>query len=210
MTTITQIEISISLSYSVKSVSFFRIRTVLWPYIIYVSVHSKAVIEVFSETTKGFRTGYYEYKVVEIPKDRDDAATYCKYHLNGALPVPDTDIEYNVSTFSKYQDIGVSKKIVYIILYSIFIKKTPHFLDMGYKWVPLWLYNSIIVLINMYIISIIYFLPSTCSGKVIFSNMSVDQFTLLNSFSSDRMLVFGLPLHIYRCRWRWLDQNFKL
>ena len=53
-------------------------------------------IEVITDP-KGFRFGNLEYLLVEIPSNADNAATWCRENINGTLPVPDTEREFNVN-----------------------------------------------------------------------------------------------------------------
>ena len=60
------------------------------------SLNYKDDIEVITNP-KGFRYGNLKYFVVEIPSNADNAATWCRENVDGMLPVPDTEWEFNVS-----------------------------------------------------------------------------------------------------------------
>ena len=59
-------------------------------------------IEVMADP-KGFRFGNLEYLLVEIQSNADNAAIWCRENVNGVLPVPDTEREYNVSHFISWK-----------------------------------------------------------------------------------------------------------
>ena len=60
------------------------------------SLNNKDDIEVITDP-KGFRYGNLEYFVVEIPSNADNAATRCRENVDGTLPVPDAEWEFNAS-----------------------------------------------------------------------------------------------------------------
>ena len=63
-------------------------------------------IEVIADP-KGFRFGNLEYLLVEIHGGRTAgaAAAWCRENVNGTLPIPDTEWEFNVKFLflEKYQ-----------------------------------------------------------------------------------------------------------
>ena len=76
------------------------------------SFNNKDDIEVIANP-KGFRFGNLEYLLVEIPSNADNAATWCRENVNGTLPVPDTEWEFNVSLFNISKSINDDLMIIH-------------------------------------------------------------------------------------------------
>ena len=54
----------------------------------FLPAQSSVVFDVFMETIKGFRTHNHEFRIIEIGKLRNQAATWCQGNLKASLPYP--------------------------------------------------------------------------------------------------------------------------